>query len=339
MEKKIILWMVACAVAACVAGCGKSDNYQLMKDSKEKILPIYEEKEIGADESALASLRDVNKSGYMCEEWQGIDIDSPGGVLCGENEIIISDRKNDCIIKTDYEGNLIKKIGETGSGEGEFLSPGAIAGYKDNLYIIDQGNQRIQILDGELNYIGELKLKNVKTSDPDYQPGTLAVSEEGVYVAGLSLKNPVIDKYKNEKREEIGDNLIGAVSIYEDNVYAINSMVRYYDKENDSFGAATNGPGWLFAVTENKLKTLCELPYGVGITGFAVDETGIVCCSGAAGAVFILNHKGKYEETAAYIQGLEDEEFPQISIKEQGEYYIALPKTGRIFRCHKAQEQ
>lgn len=338
MEKRIFLWSVVCAVFICAAGCQKSDNYQLMKDSKEKMLPIYEEKELEED-SALLALHDVYKSGYICEEWTTV-IDSagaicPGGILCRENEMIISDRKNNCILKTDYEGNIIKKAGGTGSGAGEFLSPGAVAGYEDSIYIIDQGNQRIQVLDKELDYVEEIKLKDTTRSDPDYQPQALAVCGGEIYVAGLSLRNPVIDKYKDGKQEEIGDNFAGAVSAYKDRIYAINGAVRYYDKENDTFGAATNGPEWLFTIEDNRLRKSSELPYGFGIADFVMDDKGIIACSESAGAIFILNMNGKYEETIAYIEGLEDEQFPQISENGKGEYYIALPNAGKIFRCYK----
>ena len=174
-----------------------------------------------------------------------------------------------------------------------------------------------------------MELKNKKEIDPDYLPEDLAVSEEGIYVAGLSLKNSVIDWYRDGKAKEAGENFIGSVFGRENEIYAVNSMVRYYDKENDSFGGATNAPEWLFAVKGEALEKVCELPYGFNITDFIIDEERLVCCSGAAGAVMVLGMDGQYEETAAYIQGLEDETYPQIKKGAQGEYYIVLPRQGR----------
>lgn len=34
--------------------------------------------------------------------------------------------KTDCIFEVDYAGNILKEVGGTGSGEGEFISPSAI---------------------------------------------------------------------------------------------------------------------------------------------------------------------------------------------------------------------
>lgn len=40
----------------------------------------------------------------------------------------------------------------------------------------------------------------------------------------------------------------------------------------------------------------------------------------------------KYEETITYIDGLEDEEIPQISINEKEEYFIVMPKCKEDFQ-------
>ena len=83
---------------------------------------------------------------------------------------------------------MIKKAGGTGNGEGKFLNPGAVAGYKDEIFVIDEGNQRIQVFDWELNYVREIRLKSKKEVDLDFRPRYLAVSREGVYVSGNSLR-------------------------------------------------------------------------------------------------------------------------------------------------------
>lgn len=46
---------------------------------------------------------------------------------------------------------------------------------------------------------------------------------------------------------------------------------------------------------------------------------------------------GKYEETITYIDGLEDEEIPQISINEKEEYFIVMPNARKIFKCFKGE--
>lgn len=63
----------------------------------------------------------------------------------------------------------------------------------------------------------------------------------------------------------------------------------------------------------------------------------IICVSCAGAAVYRLSENGKYEETITYIDGLEDEEIPQISINEKEEYFIVMPNARKIFKCFKGE--
>lgn len=112
---------------------------------------------------------------------------------------------------------------------------------------------------------------------------------------------------------------------------------RYYDEANDSFGALTSCPEWLMTIKDNKLKKLCELPDGLNISSFLLTDRGIICVSCAGAAVYRLSENGKYEETITYIDGLEDEEIPQISINEKEEYFIVMPNARKIFKCFKGE--
>lgn len=90
-----------------------------MLNSKSDVLPIYAEnaKEISNKTFDLASLEDID-AGYSVEELENVD--EPNGIICLEDSMIISDKASDAIIQMDYSGNLIKKIGKTGNGEGSF---------------------------------------------------------------------------------------------------------------------------------------------------------------------------------------------------------------------------
>lgn len=201
MGKRIICGCVVLGIVACLIGCQKSDNYELMKESKQQVLPIYEKKdaEVQGEKCALETLQDVYKSDYILEEWKIEKIGEPGGIFCNDEAVLISDKKTDCIFEVDYAGNILKEVGGTGSGEGEFISPSAITMCNEKIYVLDQGNNRIQVLDKELDYIEEIKLKNTQSTDPNYIPEVLSVNQESIYVTGVSLENPVVDKYTDGK--------------------------------------------------------------------------------------------------------------------------------------------
>ena len=96
---------------------------------------------------------------------------------------------------------------------------------------------------------------------------------------------------------ELEFNRIGSIYSCNNQIYLINSMVRYYDEANDSFGALTSCPEWLMTIKDNKLKKLCELPDGLNISSFLLTDRGIICVSCAGAAVYRLSENGKYEET------------------------------------------
>jgi DNA-binding beta-propeller fold protein YncE len=64
---------------------------------------------------------------------------------------------NSRVAKIDKDGNWIKSWGEPGSGPGQFNTPHSIAtDDRGNVYVADRGNRRIQVFDGDGNYLREI---------------------------------------------------------------------------------------------------------------------------------------------------------------------------------------
>lgn len=340
MKKRIRLGVCFCAAVLCAAGCKKSDNYRILEASRDQTLPIYEsdDEELDGEKNALKTLKDVYTSGYETEEWKVAGVAEPAGILCRQEDILIVDRASHSVTAADGSGKVLQKIGREGSGAGEFRNPTAISEYGGNVYVLDGGNQRVQIFDENMDYVDEVGLRDVKLSDPNYVPGMLAVNASGVYVAGLSSERFVADRYGQDGREEIGNNFLGTICSYQEQIYLINSLVRTYDKKSDSFGAVSSGPEWLFTAEGPELVEQCSLPQGLFITDFVAEDGGITCISSSGYSVFRIGWNGEYQETVARIDGLLDEEYPKISVNAQGDYFIAMPEAGKIFRCRKGAE-
>ena len=332
MRRKMTL-LVLGGLSCVMAGCQPkhNENYQKMVNSQNDILPIYNYKDVENETSDLDGLQDII-SNAVVEEWTNDNVTRPCGITCLDDGIILTDCETNSIIKMDYDGNVLKTTGRYGEEDGEFMAPGAIAEYDKKLYVLDQGNNRIQVFDSDLNYIEKMDLKESKLSDPNYQPQTIAVNETGVYVTGMSLHNPVIDQYQDGKLQEIGNNFVGAISAYGGQIYAINSMGIYYDEKNDSFGAITTVPEKLMTIEGENLRKVCELPCGFGISEFLLDEDGMICVSSSGASVYRMNMDGKYIETIASLPGLENEEHPQIAESNQNGYFLVMPVAKKIYR-------
>jgi len=76
----------------------------------------------------------------------------------GEDYIYIIDQNQSAIIKYSANGKFIKQIGRQGEGPGEFEMPHEFFYDNKMLFIVDQGNRRVQILDSEGNYLSSFKL-------------------------------------------------------------------------------------------------------------------------------------------------------------------------------------
>ena len=210
MRKKMLILLVVGSMSCAMIGCQPkhNENYQKMINSQNDILPIYDYDDVENEISDLDNLQEI-MSNAVVEEWKNDNIVKPCGIVCLEDGIVVTDSETNSIIKIDYFGNVLKTIDQ--SGEEKLISPGAIAEYAQKLYVIDQGNNRVQVFDSDLNYIEKIDLKESKLLGPDYQPQTIAVNETGVYVTGMSLHNPVIDWYQKGELQEIGTNFIGSI--------------------------------------------------------------------------------------------------------------------------------
>lgn len=81
-------------------------------------------------------------------------IQSPGGLRIINDHVYVTDIRANKVFVLNLSGNLLLEIGEAGSGEGQFLAPNAItADDEGNIYVVDTGNQRVQVFDPEGNFV------------------------------------------------------------------------------------------------------------------------------------------------------------------------------------------
>ena len=78
----------------------------------------------------------------------------PNGVAVDKDDnIYVSDASNSSLLKFNKEGKLMKVVGRRGTQPGEFKDPSMIKVINDKLYVCDRGNNRVQTLNTELEYV------------------------------------------------------------------------------------------------------------------------------------------------------------------------------------------
>jgi DNA-binding beta-propeller fold protein YncE len=77
-----------------------------------------------------------------------------------EGNAFISDGYvNSRVAKVDKDGNWVNSWGEPGNGPGQFNTPHSIAvDEAGNVYVADRGNRRIQVFDGEGNFLRQITI-------------------------------------------------------------------------------------------------------------------------------------------------------------------------------------
>ena len=128
-----------------------------------------------------------------------------GVVLDEEGNIYVADAGGSFIRKYNPEGVFIKEVGRYGQGPGEFSnSIGSLLYDGQKLYLKDDLNYRIAVLDKELNIENYIKLKGLRGSlakidNLFYQIGSAKRGEPFRQVEIYNLKGDVVSSFFDER--------------------------------------------------------------------------------------------------------------------------------------------
>lgn len=261
-------------------GCGIKEN------SNAYEIPVYTEDELesiwNADRELLYEDFEDHYTVYKWEKEQ-TGIESPYGICVLENAIYISDFSNHCVVKLGKDGEPLASYGQLGAEPGNFANPTAIVHHNDMLYVLDQGNRRVQIFDEEMNYqkevpyVGPVFTKTVYFQDMAIdRDGTIYLSEWEEFVDDAAVY------YISEEgtAEQLEPHISGVLAEYQGEVYAINTYWLFYLEGSAGLArGAMYGPNFLFRCTRDGLEQICELPYKYAAADFCIVNDTIYAVS------------------------------------------------------------
>jgi hypothetical protein len=129
-----------------------------------------------------------------------------GAVLTADREIIISDLKGNFVVKYDWQGKFLKRIGQKGKGPGDFMGPSRLDLFENKIYLLDHSNARFVEMDQDLE-----NLKYFKPAATILFKEHFRVIDHHTFIATsfLNFSHPevkgigkvlIIDKYSGIKR-------------------------------------------------------------------------------------------------------------------------------------------
>lgn len=270
-SKKVIC--VFTLMLCILLGCSKKEevvNYEI---------PIYTEIELERvwNEDG-EQLFENYKDEYIIHRWtkKQTGINSPYGICVLENCIYVADFSGHRIVQLALSGEPLTSYGQLGAEPGNFVNPTAIICHENSLYILDQGNHRIQIFDLEMNYQKEIPYTGVVFSKNVFfhdmavdQNGTVFLSEWENFVEDAAIYYISDEGTLNQLESHIS----GVLAEYQGEVYAINTYSLFYvETSNGLARGATFGSNFLFKCTKSGLEQLCELPYKYAAGDFFIED-------------------------------------------------------------------
>lgn len=337
MKKGLYILLFAIFIMI-LGGCSseqklKKEYESLIEETKDDILPVLDMKNADFKKEYDAKLLLDETGQYTKEIWtlKGGQIDTPAGVLCRDQDIILIDRGKDCLIQTDYDGNYIKSVGETGNGPLEFVSPTGITSFQDKIYVIDAGNNRVQILTKDLQFEGEISL-TTDSDLPTVYENIAVESEHTIYLCGNSLMDRYITKWKDGEMTKIGENFYGSIYGNEGQIYAVNRGNICVDTDEIAMSVAS-GDNYLFQIKNDKLIVLSKLPDGLSVNAFTCFNDKLICFASSLAKMYEFNTEGEWEKTLAEFSNLNGKIDLRnyISVSNLQQIFITNPQTGDVF--------
>ena len=333
--KKICLWL-SCLYFVLICGCGQANKLDMEKIARGE-LSLFSESELDKLYETEFEFDQPNiLQEYSTSEIETCDGKNIGGILCREDDILMVDTTNDCILVFNKNMEIIDKIGETGNGMLEFLNPTGIAEHNGDIYVLDAENRRVQVLNADFTYKTEICFHENIEKKAKYV-NNIAVDEFGnIYLSSTNYEFSKILCFNTQEEQfvELGQNFCGTVAEKDGKIYAANIGVMIGER-NEIIGWRT-GLNVFYSVTAEGLEMICEFPYGSTIFGLIVEEDEIICVSGAYVMVNCYDFNGAYKYSYAH-----NEEFimqSNIAMDESGTIYVALPNKEKVMKIEKVEK-
>lgn len=102
-------------------------------------------------------------------------IEAPGGLRIYDDKLYVTDIQKSKAYVFSLDGKLLLEIGEPGTNPGQLRAPNAVTIDRDgNIYVVDSGNQRVQVYDSTGKFI------KILSGAADGQNGSIFVNPRGI---------------------------------------------------------------------------------------------------------------------------------------------------------------
>ena len=129
-------------------------------------------------------------------------ISSPAALRIIDKKVYITDIQTNKAYVFDLDGKLLLEVGKPGTEQGEFNAPNAItADEEGKIYVVDTGNQRVQIFDSKGKFIKIVNGSNEGKGESIFvNPRGIAIDQRGIMYVVSNLTHFVYGFDKEGKK-------------------------------------------------------------------------------------------------------------------------------------------
>lgn len=236
-------------------------------------------------------LKDDDIAVYTAEDTY---LTNPSGICVFGNELVVADQDANALYRYDLDCNYLGTVGKQGMAEVEFNMPMALDVYRDQLYILDSGNYRVQVLDQNYEFVSEYQLNPQHYSNGGGIYWDLAVKNENcIYVSTSSsgYLETRIARIDENGQTDFEDVFCGRLCKYEGEIYAVNTLEYTVISENREL--FSSGEHHFYRIDDMEMTDLWRFPDDYTPLDFIMSDGKVIVISGSKDRIDMFSPDGE----------------------------------------------
>lgn len=280
-----MVWMIGCSTQAlAVSNPPAAMNTSSMSNG---VKPEFIEPVISAGWSVTA------------HSSRALGISEPGGIDCSDGKIYLCSTSEQRVAVLNRDFQMLETIGSAGRAAGAFSSPTDLVVDNGKMYVLDSGNNRLQVLDLDGSPVSSTRLLNFSASQKEKYAHLALLSPDEIAFSVQDLgEDAGVYQMDNQKDiKPLTDRFWGPVYAADGKVYAINQYE--FTEVSDERTNAESGENNLLIFEDGALKSKIKLPYMYSVSDFVVADDQLYLLSSLWNRLDRFDLQGNYIETIA----------------------------------------
>lgn len=266
-----------------------------------------------------------------------VNIQKPAGLVVDGEHIFICDAAANKIVQLSTDLTFENSWGALGNEPGNFIQPSDITVSQNKIYVLDAGNNRIQIFTSPSKVEETLDIFDYVSQNGDTYTNLAVTDSNEIYIATSALgeTDRIFSYNTNNNTWDPLSDLYACIAVHGDNVYAINTL-EVTKKGNNVTAESGSNALYEYSPLDKRFEILFDFPSMYTISDFIVSDDSVYVLSVYHKRLDRFNLAGAYQETIAEFNDTELFDLDTyLAIDEQGNFYVSDGRNGVLYKIEK----